>query len=209
LIKATCKIFLPVAFFIPIFKERTKIMAEEQKHEIPPEENKPEETPNEPEKPLTLAELLEQNQEYKTQYEALLGAERQRWQETAEEELTEAQKLEKMTASERQAYQLAQGEKKLAQRMKEFERRQLVVQTGEELTRRGLPSSMAQWLTGADAAATKTNLDAYERDYNAAVQAGINGAMRGRTLPKDPKAPEEVDAFLLGFEGKKLTKRKD
>lgn len=156
-------------------------MAEEEKKEQQEQEEVP-----------TLAELLASNEGYKTEYETMLTAEREKWQSDAQQEQSEARKLEKMTAAERREYKLSQGEQRLAEKMAEFERRQLVVQTGEELGKRGLPSSMAKWLAGKDADATKANIDAYEQDYRKAVQEGINGAMRGKTPPKEPTQPNAV-----------------
>lgn len=142
---------------------------------------------------MTFDQMLDSNPAFRSEFDRrntkAVQTARSRWEQEQADSRDEAKKLARMTETERRAYQLEQGEKQLAQRMAEFDRRQLVVQTGEELGRRGLPSSMAKWLVGNDADTTKANIDAYEQDFRAAVQNGVNGAMRGKAAPSEPRKP--------------------
>lgn len=142
---------------------------------------------------MTFDQMLDSNPAFRAEFDRrntkAVNTARTNWEREQADSQDEAKKLSRMTDAERRAYQLEQGEKQLAQRMAEFDHRQLVVQTGEELGRRGLPSSMAKWLAGKDADTTKANIDAYEQDFRAAVQDGVNGAMRGRTPPSEPRKP--------------------
>lgn len=110
-----------------------------------------------------------------------LGTARKRW----EQEQSEAQKLENMSAEQRRAFDLDQREKKLLEREKADERRQLELSAGNELQRRGLDARFKEYLTGKDAEETSERINTFEAAFKEAVKNATNERMRGEKPPKD------------------------
>lgn len=93
---------------------------------------------------------------------------------------TEADRLAKLSATEREA-----EEKKAFQTEREqFNREKLETETAKQLALKGLPTDFAKQLTGKDATETLANIAAFEKQYNAALEKGVNDRLKGSS----PKA---------------------
>ena len=123
--------------------------------------------------------------EFERRVQAQIDAAKQRWSAEQEAALTEEEKLKKMSATERERYQLSKDREALDAQKAAFEHEKLVVAVGDEMQKRGLPAALAKYLTGKDAAESMETLTAFEADFHAAVQAQVNGTMRGSNIPKD------------------------
>ena len=108
-----------------------------------------------------------------------------KWQQEQLDALDESKKLEKMTAAEREKYQFEKDKKDFEKKKAEFEHAQLTVTVGAELQKRGLSADFSQYLTADNAENSKTNIDAFEKLFNAAVQTAVNDRLKGGTPPKD------------------------
>lgn len=125
--------------------------------------------------------------------------------EKAEKERTEAERLAQLSAEERQAEELKKQreeyEAQLAEFNKiklEFERTQLLNETTKQLSDKGLPIQMAQYVVGQDAETTKVNIDNFEKAWSEALKNAVESKLRNgnssptipivdNVAPKDPK----------------------
>lgn len=109
------------------------------------------------------------------------------WEKTQADEKNEAAKLARMTAAERERYQLDKDRKAFAEEQAKFAAEQMKVSVGAELQKRGLDANFARYLAGATAEESKANIEEFERIFRASVQAGVNTAMRGKGAPREPE----------------------
>lgn len=142
-----------------------------------------------PEVPLTFDQLLASNREYQSEFDRkinqALTTAKQNWERQQVENLDEAKKLEKMTATERAQYQLDKDKTALSQERAAFERERLQVSVGAELQKRGLSADFATYLTGKDADTSKTNIDTFEALWKASLGDAVNARMRSSAPPRD------------------------
>ena len=122
-----------------------------------------------PEEPLTFDQLLASNRDYQSEFDrkvtqALTKA-RQTWDREQAENMDEAKRLEKMTATERAQYQLSKDK--------------------AELQKRGLSADFAVYLTGSDAETSKANIDTFESLWKSSLSDAVNGRMRSSAPPRD------------------------
>ncbi|MCD8381541.1 MAG: DUF4355 domain-containing protein [Clostridiales bacterium] len=128
---------------------------------------------------------------------------RSKWEQEQADAQDEAKKLERMTAAQREKYQLEQDRQKLDQERAVFQRQQLEVQTGAQLQGMGYDAAFAAYLTGKDAETTSANLTAFDGLMRAYRAGAVNDQMRGGTPPRDTdKRDDAQDPFLTGFLGK-------
>lgn len=93
---------------------------------------------------------------------------------------SEAERLAKLSDADREA-----EEKKAFQAEREqFNREKLETETAKQLALKGLPTDFAKQLTGKDATETLANIAAFEKQYNAALEKGVNDRLKGSS----PKA---------------------
>lgn len=155
----------------------------------------------EPTPPMTFDQLLASNRDYQSEFDRkinqALTTAKQNWERQQVENLDEAKKLEKMTATERAQYQLDKDKAALREERATFERERLQVSVGAELQKRGLSADFAAYLTGEDADTSKGNIDRFESLWNAALSDAVNDRMRSDGPPKDPKAPATLDRNVL------------
>ena len=141
------------------------------------------------EEPLTFDQLLASNRDYHSEFDrkvaqALTKA-RQTWDREQAENMDEAKRLEKMTATERAQYQLSKDKATLEQERAAFERERLQVSVGAELQKRGLSADFAVYLTGSDAETSKANIDTFESLWKSSLSDAVNGRMRSSAPPRD------------------------
>ena len=105
----------------------------------------------------------------------------------------EAQKKWKEDADE--AARLA----KLNAEKAEFAQKQLVAETANQLLERGLSKNFAERLCGKTAEETKANIDAFEKDFNAAVEKAVTERMKGNPPKFNEPDNKGNDPFLAGF----------
>lgn len=141
------------------------------------------------EEPLTFDQLLASNRDYQSEFDrkvtqALTKA-RQTWDREQAENMDEAKRLEKMTATERAQYQLSKDKATLEQERAAFARERLQVSVGAELQKRGLSADFAVYLTGSDAETSKANIDTFESLWKSSLSDAVNGRMRSSAPPRD------------------------
>lgn len=96
---------------------------------------------------------------------------------------TEAERLAKMTAQQKAEHEAKEREEKIAARERAVTLRELKAEAYATLAERELPKELADVLDYSDADKCKASIDAIEKTYRAAVQAGVEERMKG-TTPK-------------------------
>lgn len=112
-----------------------------------------------------------------------LAKERQRWEKDFEAKLnearTEAEKLAKMNAEQKAEYERQKREQELSKREQEITRRELRATALETLAEKGMPKELAEILNYTDAESTSKSIEAVEKAFRAAVEAGVNERLKG------------------------------
>ncbi len=157
---------------------------------------------------LTFDQWLDSNPAYRSEFDRrntkAVQTARTKWEQEQAENLTEAERLEKMSKTQREQYQLDKDRRQFESERAAFQRQQLEVQTGAQLQGMGYDAGFAKYLTGRDAEATSANLTAFDGLMRAYRAGAVNDQMRGGTPPRDAGQHEEApDPFLMGFMGQK------
>lgn len=113
-----------------------------------------------------------------------LGKAQTKWEKDFQTKLdeakTEAEKLAKMNADQKAEYEKQKRETELSKREGEITRRELRATALESLAEKGLPKSLAEILNYADADTTNKSLEAVEKAFREAVEAGVNERLKGK-----------------------------
>lgn len=112
----------------------------------------------------------------------------QKWQALADDKLSEAEKLAKMTKEEKAQYLQQKHEKELADREAGITRRELMAEAKVTLAGKNLPIGLAEVLNYTDADSCNKSIAAVEKAFKEAVQAAVEEKLKGGKPPK--KAPE-------------------
>ena len=115
----------------------------------------------------------------------------QKWQALADENLSEAEKLAKMTKEEKAQYLQQKKEKELINREAEITRKELRAEAKNTLVEKKLPAGLADVLNYADADSCSKSISAVEKAFQEAVETAVQDRLKGGKPPK--KAPENND----------------
>lgn len=117
--------------------------------------------------------------------------ERARLEALADERVSEAEKLSKMTDLEKQAYQQKKEAEKIAQRERDITKRELTAEAKNTLTEKGLPLPLAEILDYSDAEKCNASIAIVEEAFKKAVEAGVEEKLKGGKPPKDVPPPND------------------
>lgn len=117
----------------------------------------------------------------------------EKWKALTDDKLSEAEKLAKMTKEEKAQYLTQKHEKELADREAQITRRELMAEAKNTLAEKGLPAELAEVLVYTDADTCKKSLQSVETAFQKAVQAGVEGKLKGGKPPKKAPGGEEDD----------------
>lgn len=115
----------------------------------------------------------------------------QKWQALADENLSEAEKLAKMTKEEKAQYLQQKKEKELINREAEITRKELMAEAKNTLVEKKLPAGLADVLNYADADSCSKSISDVEKAFQEAVETAVQDRLKGGKPPK--KAPENND----------------
>ena len=140
---------------------------------------------------LTFDQMLDSNPAYRSEFDRRTGkavqTARSKWEQAQAEEQDEAKKLEKMTAAQRERYQLDKDRAAFDAQKASFAAEQMRVTVGAELQKRGLDAGLAEFLAGKTAEESTANLEKFQSIWDKAISATVTDRMRGAGAPKDPK----------------------
>lgn len=96
-----------------------------------------------------------------------------------EEEKKEAERLAKLSATERKEAEYKKREEELNNRLKEIETRELKAETIKELNEKKLPASFADFLMSDTAENTLENIKVFKKSFDEAVEQVVNERLKG------------------------------
>ena len=117
--------------------------------------------------------------------ETALANERKRLEQIADDKISEAEKLAKMSDLEKKEYQQTKEAKELARREAELNKRELMAEAKVTLTEKGLPVGLADLLDYSDAESVSKSITTVAETYNSAVQAGVDARLKGGKPPTE------------------------
>ena len=113
---------------------------------------------------------------------------REKWQALADDKLSEAEKLAKMTKDEQKTYMQNKRDKELSDREAAVTRSELMAEAKNSLSDEGLPVELAEVLSYTDADACKKSMETVKKAFQTAVEKAVDEKLKGGKPPK--KAPE-------------------
>ena len=111
----------------------------------------------------------------------------QKWQALADENLSEAEKLAKMTKEEKAQYMQQKREKELTDREAAITRKELMAEAKNTLASDGLSQELAEVLDYSDADTCKKSMEKVKEVFQRAVETAVEEKLKGGKPPK--KAP--------------------
>lgn len=112
----------------------------------------------------------------------------EKWQALADDKLSEAEKLAKMTKDEQKTYMQNKRDKELSDREAAVTRSELMAEAKNNLSDEGLPVELAEVLNYTDAGACKKSMETVKKAFQTAVEKAVDEKLKGGKPPK--KAPE-------------------
>lgn len=111
----------------------------------------------------------------------------EKWQALADDKLSEAEKLAKMTKEEKAQYMQQKREKELTDREAAITRKELMAEAKNTLVSDGLPQELAEVLDYSDADTCKKSMEKVKEVFQRAVETAVEEKLKGGKPPK--KAP--------------------
>ena len=125
--------------------------------------------------------------------DAIIDKKFAKWKAEQEAKESEAKKLAKMNADDKQAYQLKKREQELADREAEINKRELTAEAKSILSERGLPIELVNNVNLTDADSVHESIDQLQKSWEEAVQKGVSERIKGgKAIKKAPGAPAEI-----------------
>lgn len=111
----------------------------------------------------------------------------EKWQALADDKLSEAEKLAKMTKEEKAQYMQQKREKELTDRESAITRKEMMAEAKNTLASDGLPQELAEVLDYSDADTCKKSMEKVKEVFQRAVETAVEEKLKGGKPPK--KAP--------------------
>lgn len=96
-------------------------------------------------------------------------------------DLVEAEKLARMSESEKAKHEFEQERQAFLTQKAEFDKAQLEVQAIKELSNKSLPTSFVNFILAEDAETINKNIESLQAEWSNAIQAEVNERLKGRT----------------------------
>lgn len=130
-----------------------------------------------------------------------IAKEKARLEALADEKISEAEKLSKMTELEKKEYQQKKTAAEIEQKERDLTKRELMAEAKNTLSEKSLPLSLAELLNYTDAEACNKSLETVEKAFSDAVKAGVEEKLKGGKPPKSPPgdSEEELEKQILQY----------
>lgn len=119
-------------------------------------------------------------------------AAQEKWQILADDRVSEAEKLAKMTDGEKAQYLQQKREKELADREAAVTRKELIADAKNTLAEKKLPVGLAEVLNYADKDTCSKSIEAVEKAFQEMVEAAVNERLKGDKPPRKPGDEDET-----------------
>jgi hypothetical protein len=103
------------------------------------------------------------------------------YQAKIEAEKAEAEKLAKMTASEKEKHLLEKQKNQLAEKEKTIAAREMKLTKIDIFAEKKLPIKLVDYIPGDTAEEVKTNIDTFEKEWRSAIDEAVNEKLKGKS----------------------------
>jgi Domain of unknown function (DUF4355) len=133
-----------------------------------------------------------------------LDTAKSKWQEEYEAKLqhekSEAEKLAKLSESERMQLEFDKQKQDFEEQRKQFMREKLELQTIKELSAIGLPTDFSKFVIADTADEIQSNIADFKQEWEAAIEKAVNEKLQGTT----PKTATKQGAAVTKEQFKKM-----
>ena len=147
--------------------------------------------------------------------EKRLGKERAKWEKKVKEEADEAARMAQMSEAERQQALFEKRVRDFEEREAAFNqaqealmREKMLNETSKQLSNKGLPLDFAEKLMASTAEDTLANIDAFEKQWQAAIEKAVDSKLKGST-PTSPKSKEKPKKNVKNMSFSEFAKHKN
>ncbi|MDD4292171.1 MAG: DUF4355 domain-containing protein [Clostridia bacterium] len=134
----------------------------------------------------TFDELIK-NPAYQSEFDRrvtkALETAKTKWQAETAAQISEAEKLAKMTAEQKAQHEREKKDKELAQREAALTLKELRATAGEALSAKGIPLALLDALDFGSAEKCTASIDKVEAAFRASVQSAVEQRLKGGTPP--------------------------
>lgn len=138
-------------------------------------------------KPQEQAEKLFTQDQVNQIIKKRLEKEKDKFRQELEAERNEAERLAKMSASERDKEMLRIEKEKFEAEKQQFARERMLMETNKQMIQRNLPTDFAEYLLSDSAEKTLDNINQFQKTWDAALNSAVNAKLAGTS----PVLPEK------------------
>lgn len=125
-----------------------------------------------------------------------LEKEKDKFRQQIEAERNEAERLAKMSASEREIELLRKDREKFEAEKQQFAKERMLMETNKQMIQRNLPTDFAEYLLSDSAEKTLDNINQFQKTWDAAINDAVNSKLAG-TSPTLPEQDNKQTTFSL------------
>ena len=156
--------------------------------------------------PVENKEKMFSQSELDSIIEKRLGKEKAKWEKKVKEEADEAARMAQMSEAEKQVALLNKGVQEFEEREAAFneaqaalQREKMLNETNKQLSERGLPLNFAEHIMADTAENTLANIEAFEKEWQAAINKAVDSKLRGSTPTSPVSKSKPKDVAKMSF----------
>ena len=156
--------------------------------------------------PVENKEKMFSQSELDSIIEKRLGKEKAKWEKKVKEEADEAARMAKMSEAEKQEALFTKRVQEFEEREAAFneaqaalQREKMLNETNKQLSERGLPLNFAEHIMADTAENTLANIEAFEKEWQAAINKAVDSKLRGSTPTSPVSKSKPKDVAKMSF----------
>ena len=138
--------------------------------------------------------------------EKRLAKERKKFEAKLREEIDQAERMAQMSEAEKQEALFTKRVQEFEEREAAFneaqaalQREKMLNETNKQLSERGLPLNFAEHIMADTAENTLANIDAFEKEWQAAINKAVDSKLRGSTPTSPVSKSKPKDVAKMSF----------
>ena len=156
--------------------------------------------------PVENKEKMFSQSELDSIIEKRLGKEKAKWEKKVKEEADEAARMAQMSEAEKQEALFTKRVQEFEEREAAFneaqaalQREKMLNETNKQLSERGLPLNFAEHIMADTAEDTLANIEAFEKEWQAAINKAVDSKLRGSTPTSPVSKSKPKDVAKMSF----------
>ena len=156
--------------------------------------------------PVENKEKMFSQSELDSIIEKRLSKEKAKWEKKVKEEADEAARMAQMSEAEKQEALFTKRVQEFEEREAAFneaqaalQREKMLTETNKQLSERGLPLNFAEHIMADTAENTLANIEAFEKEWQAAINKAVDSKLRGSTPTSPVSKSKPKDVAKMSF----------